>query len=98
VSRISSRGPFWVTRVDVSSTLETSEVLKIKFNNHLINMNDEIVPPSPTSRKYQESHAAVQGKFNDVFITVIFTRQSKKPDGVIETGSCQILRKGNTYL
>jgi len=33
VSRKSSRGSFWVTRAEDFSTLETSEVLKIKFNS-----------------------------------------------------------------
>ena len=35
-----------VTRAEGSSALETSEVLKIKFNSHLINMNDELHHPN----------------------------------------------------
>jgi hypothetical protein len=39
------------SRVEGSSALETSEESKIKFHNHLININEDLHQPSPTSRK-----------------------------------------------
>jgi hypothetical protein len=45
LSKKSSRWSFWVTRAEGSSTLETSEVPKIKFNDHPIKINDELHHP-----------------------------------------------------